>query len=75
MLTRIFQVRSSSRLGFLDLGVNAKRLNWISKALRAKGWTAPAITRDTHSDYFVAYFFTNDEYIRSWVEGRPIDYR
>ena len=38
------QVRSSSRLGFLDLDVNAKRLNWISADLRAKGWTAPAIT-------------------------------
>ena len=59
------QVRSSSRLGFLDLGVNAKRLNWISAELRAKGWTAPAITRADYPDYFGLLFFTYDDYIRS----------
>merc|ERR1719238_2019892 len=36
-------VRSSSRVGDSDLGVNAKRLNYIAAALRAKGWDAPAI--------------------------------
>uniref|UniRef100_A0A6U6WR93 DUF1499 domain-containing protein n=1 Tax=Zooxanthella nutricula TaxID=1333877 RepID=A0A6U6WR93_9DINO len=36
-------VRSSSRVGDSDLGVNAKRLNYIAAALRAKGWAAPAI--------------------------------
>jgi len=65
------QVRSSSRLGFLDLGVNAKRLNWISAALRAKGWTAPAITRVDYPDYFETLFFTFDDYIRSVL--RPLD--
>ena len=61
----VVQVRSSSRLGFLDLGVNAKRLNWISAELRAKGWTAPAITRADYPDYFGLLFFTYDDYIRS----------
>ena len=46
------QVRSASREGYLDFGVNAKRLNFLSAALRSKGWDAPAITKKTHSDYF-----------------------
>merc|ERR1712157_238636 len=36
-------VRSSSRVGDSDLGVNSKRLNYIAKALTAKGWTAGAV--------------------------------
>jgi len=59
------QVRSSSRLGFLDLGVNAKRLNWISARLRDKGWTAPAILEEDYPDYFQQINFTYDNYIRS----------
>jgi uncharacterized protein (DUF1499 family) len=46
------QVRSSSRLGYLDFNVNAIRLNWLSGKLRAKGWSAPAITKATHPSYF-----------------------
>eukprot|EP00617_Octactis_speculum_P021554 CAMPEP_0185753412 /NCGR_PEP_ID=MMETSP1174-20130828/12139_1 /TAXON_ID=35687 /ORGANISM="Dictyocha speculum, Strain CCMP1381" /LENGTH=130 /DNA_ID=CAMNT_0028431239 /DNA_START=33 /DNA_END=422 /DNA_ORIENTATION=- len=65
------QVRSSSRLGFLDLGVNAKRLNWISAELRAKSWTAAAITRADYPDYFETLLFTNDDYIRSVLS--PLD--
>lgn len=45
-------VRSSSRVGYLDFQVNAKRLNYISAKLRALGWDAPAITPTTHPDYF-----------------------
>jgi hypothetical protein len=59
------QVRSSSRLGYLDLGVNAKRLNWISAKLRGKGWTAPAITKEDYPEYFQLLTFTYDDYIRS----------
>ena len=33
----VVQVRSASREGYLDFGVNGKRLNWISAKLRAKG--------------------------------------
>ena len=65
------QVRSSSRLGFLDLGVNAKRLNWISAELRSKGWTAPAITRVDYPDYFAMLPFSFDDYIRSVLS--PLD--
>lgn len=47
------QVRSSGRIGLkADFGSNAKRLNCISEKLRQKGWTAPEITKITHSYYF-----------------------
>lgn len=46
------QVRSASRLGFLDFAVNAKRLNWISSRLRELGWAAPEITAQSHPMYF-----------------------
>lgn len=59
------QVRSSSRIGYLDLGVNAKRLNWISAQLREKGWSAPKITEDDYPNYFSLLLFTYDDYIRS----------
>lgn len=45
------QVRSSSRVGYLDFGVNAKRLNWIAKQLQAKGWEAEGVNFDTHQFY------------------------
>ncbi|KAG7350721.1 DUF1499 domain containing protein [Nitzschia inconspicua] len=47
------QVRSSSRLGYLDFGVNAKRLNFIAKALREKGWNAPGVDYKTHQNYVI----------------------
>jgi uncharacterized protein (DUF1499 family) len=45
------QVRSSSRLGYLDFGVNAKRLNWIAEALRQRGWEAEGVDYKTHPEY------------------------
>lgn len=45
------QVRSSSRVGYLDFGVNAKRLNYITEALRGKGWDAVGVDLKTHPDY------------------------
>lgn len=36
-----FEVRSSSRIGDSDLGVNQKRLNFLAAALRSKGWEIP----------------------------------
>ncbi|CAK9055617.1 Hypothetical protein SCF082_LOCUS30046 [Durusdinium trenchii] len=36
-------VRSSSRVGDSDLGVNAKRINYIASGLRAKGWEASGV--------------------------------
>lgn len=48
---REIQVRSSSRIGYLDFGVNAKRLNWIAKSLREKGWNAVGVDFSVHSGY------------------------
>ena len=48
----LVQVRSASRLGYLDLGVNAKRLNYLSTKLQAMGWDAPQIDGSTHPTYF-----------------------
>mmetsp|Transcript_26537 Transcript_26537/g.37396 ORF Transcript_26537/g.37396 Transcript_26537/m.37396 type:complete len:283 (+) Transcript_26537:165-1013(+) len=48
---RAVQIRSSSRVGYLDFGVNAKRINYIAKALKAKGWDAPGVDPATHQDY------------------------
>jgi uncharacterized protein (DUF1499 family) len=48
---RSVQVRSSSRIGYLDYGVNAKRLNWIAAALRSKGWDAVGVDYKAHPFY------------------------
>lgn len=47
----VVQVRSASRLGYLDFGVNAKRINYLAKALREKGWDAPGVLLETHKGY------------------------
>jgi len=36
-------VKSASRLGDSDFGVNAKRINFIATALRGKNWNAPGV--------------------------------
>mmetsp|Transcript_161445 Transcript_161445/g.513009 ORF Transcript_161445/g.513009 Transcript_161445/m.513009 type:complete len:207 (-) Transcript_161445:138-758(-) len=36
-------VRSGSRVGDSDMGVNTKRLNYLAKALTAKGWTTTQV--------------------------------
>lgn len=49
---RTVQIRSSSRIGYLDFGVNAKRINWIAQELRKKGWDAPGVDlQGQHRDY------------------------
>mmetsp|Transcript_20708 Transcript_20708/g.43153 ORF Transcript_20708/g.43153 Transcript_20708/m.43153 type:complete len:227 (-) Transcript_20708:39-719(-) len=45
-------VRTSSRVGYLDFGVNAKRLNYLSAQLRKQGWQAPPISRESHGEYW-----------------------
>ena len=47
----VVQVRSASRLGYLDFGVNAKRINYLANALREKGWDAPGVLLETHQGY------------------------
>ena len=50
---RAVQVRSSSRIGYLDFGVNAKRLNYIAQGLRSKGWNAEGVDLDKHQNYAI----------------------
>lgn len=42
--TSSVQIRSSSRVGDSDLGVNQKRLQYFTKALSSKGWDVPEPT-------------------------------
>mmetsp|Transcript_27740 Transcript_27740/g.57087 ORF Transcript_27740/g.57087 Transcript_27740/m.57087 type:complete len:285 (-) Transcript_27740:29-883(-) len=49
--TNQVEVRSSSRLGYLDYGVNSRRLNYLAKALRVLGWDAPGVDLKTHRGY------------------------
>ena len=50
----LVDVRSSSRVGQTDFGVNAKRLNYIAAALRKDGWSIDEITPASAPDYFDA---------------------
>ena len=40
-------IRSASRVGDSDFGVNAKRVNWIANELRQKGWDAPGVVSNS----------------------------
>lgn len=58
----IVNVRTTSRLGYLDLGVNAKRYNWFAKRLGAKkGWTTSPIRAKEHLDYFAQNELTDND--------------
>ena len=37
----VVQVKSASRVGDSDFGVNQKRLNYLVAKLREEGWNAP----------------------------------
>jgi uncharacterized protein (DUF1499 family) len=50
---RAVQLRSSSRIGYLDFGVNAQRLNFIAKDLRMKGWDAKGVDLESHQNYAI----------------------
>ncbi|EKX42639.1 hypothetical protein GUITHDRAFT_141055 [Guillardia theta CCMP2712] len=50
--TKSVNVRSASRAGFLDFGVNAKRINWYAKYLRNLGWETTDVTPDNYRFYF-----------------------
>ena len=50
---RKVQLRSSSRIGYLDFGVNSKRLNCIAEDLRAQGWDAPGVEYKSHQNYAI----------------------
>lgn len=49
----VVNVRTSSRTGYLDFGVNAKRYNWLAKEVgKAKGWKTSPIRMKEHPNYF-----------------------
>ena len=49
----MLNVRTSSRLGYTDAGVNAKRFNWFALRLGStSGWTAAPIRAKGHAQYF-----------------------
>lgn len=50
--TKGLMVRSASRVGVTDFGVNAIRLNYIAGKLRDRGWKIAEITPETHRDYW-----------------------
>eukprot|EP00585_Thalassiosira_rotula_P012001 CAMPEP_0196133138 /NCGR_PEP_ID=MMETSP0910-20130528/2484_1 /TAXON_ID=49265 /ORGANISM="Thalassiosira rotula, Strain GSO102" /LENGTH=309 /DNA_ID=CAMNT_0041392831 /DNA_START=52 /DNA_END=981 /DNA_ORIENTATION=- len=52
--TEGIQVRSGSRVGYTDFGVNAIRLNYLASQLREKGWSIDEITEKSHRDYWTA---------------------
>ena len=72
-------MRSSSRVGSTDFGVNAKRLNYIAAALRQDGWTIDEITPKTHPDYWDAasdaldLTFDKDRRRGTELEGQRLD--
>ena len=42
-----------TRLGYLDYGVNAKRLNWFADRLGAtSGWKTSPLLKKGHEEYF-----------------------
>ena len=46
-------MRTSSRLGYLDLGVNAKRYQWFAERLgKETGWKTTPLTKKGHEQYF-----------------------
>ena len=49
----VCNVRTSSRLGYLDLGVNAKRFQWFSERLgQTSGWKTVPLRSKGHEEYF-----------------------
>ncbi|KAL1519761.1 hypothetical protein AB1Y20_023269 [Prymnesium parvum] len=60
----IANVRTSSRLGYLDMGVNAKRFNWFAARLGGiKGWRTKPILSKGHEEYFALNGVTDAEVV------------
>lgn len=60
-------VRTSSRLGYTDAGVNAKRYEWFADALKSKGWKTTPLRRKGHESYFDANLLTDIDMTKSNV--------
>lgn len=48
----VCNVRTASRLGSTDSGVNAKRYEWFGMVLKNLGWKTKPLRREGHEDYF-----------------------
>jgi len=58
----ILNIRTSSRLGYLDLGVNAKRFNWFAQRLgQLNGWKTTPILSQAHEEYFALNRVSNKD--------------
>lgn len=49
----VMHVRTSSRLGYLDMGVNAKRFNYFAQQLGSCGWNTELVLNKGHEEYFI----------------------
>ena len=62
LINGVVNVRTSSRLGYADYGVNAKRYNWFANKLGAvKGWKTSPIRKKEHLDYFAQNDLESDK--------------
>lgn len=58
----VCNVRTSSRLGYLDLGVNAKRYSWFADRLGGlKGWKTTPLRSRGHEEYFAQNRLTDKD--------------
>ena len=58
----LVNVRTSSRSGYADFGVNAKRYNYFAKKLAAvKGWKTSTAREREHPDYFAQNGITDTD--------------
>ena len=49
----VANVRTSSRIGYTDMGVNAKRFNWFADRLGGTaGWATRPLRSKGHEEYF-----------------------
>jgi len=61
----VAHLRTSSRLGYTDNGVNAKRWNYFAEALASRGWTTTKVLSKGHEDYFVLNRMTDRDMVPS----------
>ncbi|EOD22106.1 hypothetical protein EMIHUDRAFT_240534 [Emiliania huxleyi CCMP1516] len=62
----VVNVRTSSRLGYLDMGVNAKRFTWFAERLGAqRGWKTVPLRAKGHEEYFALNGITDKDIMSS----------
>lgn len=64
----IASVRTSSRIGYLDIGVNGKRYQWFAETLgRLPSWTTTPLRSVDHPEYFAQNSLTD----QALAAGKP----